>query len=73
MMKTLIKLIFGSIAIFLSLGLLAVLSGRRAFTRMVLTEIGELLSQSTDDPPTIVSEEMLDGLPDPIPRTVHLR
>lgn len=67
-MKKMIKLISGSVTTILSLGLLAVLFGRRAFTCMVRNELDSLLGQCSDERQTMVTDEMLEGLPEPVRR-----
>lgn len=67
-MKTMIKLITGSVAAILSTSLLAMFFGRRAFACMVRNEVDSLVAQSSDEGTPLVSEEMLDGVPEPVRR-----
>jgi hypothetical protein len=52
----------------LSLGLSALLLGQRVFARIVHRDVEALLAHSCADPQTLVTDTMLEGLPDPVRR-----
>ena len=86
-MTTTLKRISTSTALTLSAGFAAEVLGYRAFHQLVRQDVEALLGGVKVAEPTIVTAEMLDGLPvpvrryltysgvmgKPIPRTVHLR
>jgi hypothetical protein len=51
-----------------SLGISALLHGRRTFNQIVRRDVGALLVQSRADRETLVTEMMLEGLPEPVKR-----
>jgi len=55
-------------ALFLAIGLGAVLVGSRRFARRVQTDVESLLATSAAPPQGLITEDMLHGLPEPVRR-----
>jgi hypothetical protein len=68
LMKTLLRLLGTGLGLALCAGVAAEVLGRKAFSRLVRSDVQTLLVGSSRGETKIVSEEMLAGLPEPVQR-----